>query len=43
MSIGTAGLVVGFLIVVLLGLVAFALLRRPGHATHVVGPRSERQ
>ena len=38
MSIGAAGLVVGLLVVVLLGIVAFALLRRPGHATHVVGP-----
>ncbi len=38
MSIGAAGLVVGFLVVVLLGIVAFALLRRPGHGTHLAGP-----
>jgi ribonuclease Y len=37
MSIGAAVLVVGILVVVLLGIVAFTLLRRHGHAPKVAG------
>ncbi|MGH8823788.1 MAG: ribonuclease Y [Jiangellaceae bacterium] len=38
MNIGAAVLVVGIPVVVLLGVVVFALLRRPGHAPHAAAP-----
>ena len=41
MSIGAAVLVVGILVVVLLGIVAFALLRRHGHTSNVVGTAAD--